>query len=224
MKKLLIASLLIVTTVSIGYGLKKNFDSEELRYKVLLANNELETIKISTTAFQKEMEEITNQNTQLAKERDNLILHLRDLDNNIPKNAVSPVTITDVGYLAYENDKSGYLDKIAEELRKDGKNPIIIYPDANSGDTRAVKVETTEKITNIGVKSLGDDYYSNYYMNTYAYLIGKAVSSKEDIIEELNPNDVLLFTTSEGDLSPLNALYWTDINNNFNFSDLFFGP
>ena len=113
MKKLLIASLLIVTTVSIGYGLKKNFDSEELRYKVLLANNELETLKISTTAFEKEMEEITNQNTQLAKERDNLILHLRDLDNNIPKNAVSPVTITDVGYLAYENDKSGYLDKIA---------------------------------------------------------------------------------------------------------------
>lgn len=216
MKKILISSLIVVTVLSLSYGVKKHFEVKELENKILATNivNNSNSETTSKNSSKKQNTDSLENNTIESKDKtENLSTDERE--------EPSIVTISNGGYIPDESKEKEFLNSVVKSEKEKGKNPIVVNVDSQGFAHRIAIVETKEIIKDIGVQPLEDEYYSTYEMKTYPYLVGINVQGNGNLLKELKPNDVLIFPIHEGDHIATNALYWTDSNGKLGYSDLY---
>lgn len=114
------------------------------------------------------------------------------------------ITISDLPSLEnYEELIKSFKQKIESE----GKT--LIYPEEALGN-RVFIIRTTETIKNITLNSLGDKFINEFECNIEMYLEEYGIENKGNLVSELNPDEVLIFTAHESEGIPSYYFSWTE--------------
>lgn len=117
---------------------------------------------------------------------------------------VAQITISDLPSLEnYEELIRSFKEKIEAE----GKT--LIYPEEASGN-RVFIIRTTETIKDITLNSLGDKFINDFGCNIEMYLEEYGIENEGNLVSELNPDEVLIFTAHESEGIPSCYFSWTE--------------
>lgn len=103
---------------------------------------------------------------------------------------------------------SGVYEELIEKVESEGKKVII--PENTLGGSRIFIIRTTETIKDITLNSLGDKFIGDFGCNIEMYLEECGIENKGNLVSELKPDEVLIFTAHESEGIPSCYFSWTE--------------
>ena len=191
MKKLLLSVVIASMTLSlIGCGTKSNAELEEV-------NKKLEDAYATIDKLEEKVDELSDK---------------IDNSSNIKLQAYAgegqeiAAQIT-ISYLSTFDKYEELIESVKEKAKAEGKT--VIANEKIAGE-RVFIIRTTETIKDITINSLGDEFISDFGCNLEMYLKEYGIKNKGNLVSELKPDEVLIFTAHESEGIPSCYFSWTE--------------
>lgn len=188
MKKLVLSIVIASMTLSlVGCGTKSNTELEEV-------NKKLEDAYATIDKLEEKVDELSDK---------------IDNSSNIKLQAYAgegqeiAAQIT----ISYFSD-SGVYEELIEKVESEGKKVII--PENTLGGSRIFIIRTTETIKDITLNPLGDKFIGDFGCNIEMYLEECGIENKGNLVSELKPDEILIFTAHESEGIPSCYFSWTE--------------
>ena len=99
------------------------------------------------------------------------------------------------------------IESVKEKAKAEGKT--VIANEKIAGE-RVFIIRTTETIKDITLNSLGDKFIGDFGCNIEMYLEECGIENKGNLVSELKPDEVLIFTAHESEGIPSCYFSWTE--------------
>lgn len=192
MKRLALS--IIITTMAlslVGCGTKSNTELEEL-------NKKLEDTYSIIDKLEAKVDELSDK---------------IDNTNNIEVKSYAgeeeeiAAKIT-VSYLPSSDKYEELIESFKEKAKAEGKT--LVVPDKIPSGDRVFIMRTTETIMDITLNSLGEKFINDFGCNIDKYLEECGIENKGNLVSELNPDEILIFTAHESEGIPSCYFSWTE--------------
>lgn len=188
MKKLVLSIVIASMTLSlVGCGTKSNAELEEV-------NKKLEDAYATIDKLEEKVDELSG---KINSSGDIKLQAYTGEGQEI----AAQITIS---YFA----DSGVYEELIEKVESEGKKVII--PENTLGGSRIFIIRTTETIKDITLNSLGDKFIGDFGCNIEMYLEECGIENKGNLVSELKPDEVLIFTAHESEGIPSCYFSWTE--------------
>lgn len=191
MKKLALSIIISTMTLSlVGCGAKSNAEVEEVNKKLEDAYSTIDKLEEKVNELS---DKIDNSND----------IKLQSYDGE-EQEIAAQITIS---YLPNLDEYEKLIESFKEKIEAEGKT--VIAPEKPSGN-RVFIIRTIETIKDVTLNSLGDKFISDFGCNLEMYLNECGIENKGNLVSELSPNEVLIFTAYESEGIPSNYFSWTE--------------
>lgn len=191
MKKITLSVVIVTILLSlVGCNTKSNSEIEDL-------NKKLEDVYATIDKLEEKINELSG---KLDNSSD------LKLEAYAGKGQEIAAQIT-ISYLPISKNYEELIKSFKEKIEAEGKT--LIYPKESSGD-RVFIIRTNETIKDITLNSLDEKFINDFGGNIDMYLEKYGIENKGNLVSELNPEEVLIFTAHESEGIPSCYFSWTE--------------
>lgn len=191
MKKLLLSVVIASMTLSlVGCGTKSNAELEEV-------NKKLEDAYATIDKLEEKVDELSG---KINSSGDIKLQAYTGEGQEI----AAQITIS---YLPTLDKYEELIESVKEKAKAEGKT--VIAHEKIAGE-RVFIIRTTETIKDITLNSLGDKFIGDFGCNIEMYLEECGIENKGNLVSELKPDEVLIFTAHESEGIPSCYFSWTE--------------
>lgn len=191
MKKLVLSIVIASMTLSlVGCGTKSNAELEEV-------NKKLEDAYATIDKLEEKVDELSG---KINSSGDIKLQAYTGEGQEI----AAQITIS---YLPTLDKYEELIESVKEKAKAEGKT--VIAHEKIAGE-RVFIIRTTETIKDITLNSLGDKFIGDFGCNIEMYLEECGIENKGNLVSELKPDEVLIFTAHESEGIPSCYFSWTE--------------
>lgn len=192
MKKLVLNIVIASMTLSlVGCGTKSNVELEEVNKKLEDAYATIDKLEEKVDELSDKIDNSSNVKLQAyASEEQEIAAQIN------------------ISYLPTTGNYEELIESVKENAKAEGKTVIV---GEGIGGDRVFIIRTTETIKDITLNSLGDKFIGDFGCNLEMYLNECGIENKGNLLSELNPDEILIFTAKEGRI-PNSYFCWTEPN------------
>ena len=191
MKKLVLSIVIASMTLSlVGCGTKSNTELEEV-------NKKLEDAYATIDKLEEKVDELSG---KINSSGDIKLQAYTGEGQEI----AAQITIS---YLPTLDKYEELIESVKEKAKAEGKT--VIAHEKIAGE-RVFIIRTTETIKDITLNSLGDKFIGDFGCNIEMYLEECGIENKGNLVSELKPDEILIFTAHESEGIPSCYFSWTE--------------